>query len=297
MIFTCFLENFIRIQKSNLDLQEEIGSGGFGKVYRAKLLTDDTTVAVKILHPTRLNREGETVFLNELLLLYRIRHPNIVIFYGACLDKDHYALIIEYMSLGSLHQVLHEMKLQLSWSHRFSIALQAAKGINYLHQSQPPILHRDIKSLNLLLENHYSGYLVKICDFGMAKTRNETTRQTNRTTSQAFTLPWAAPEVLDFESHTDKSDIYSLGIVYWELASHKKPYDDGHDDIIIKSVITGRRLKIPKRTPSDFRIVIEKCWAQKPDDRPTSVDLVKMLNKKSGKSNISFFLLFNLNLK
>jgi len=244
-------------------------------------------VAVKKLHLIHLNKDAEKNLLNELSLLNRIRHPNIIMFYGACLDKDHYALIMEYMSLGSLHQVLHQLKLQLSWSHRISIASQAAKGINYLHLFQPPILHRDIKSLNLLLENHHSGYLVKVCDFGMAKTRNDTTYQTQTNMTAALTLSWTAPEVLHLRPHTDKSDVYSLSIVFWELASYEIPYDGHQNNVIREFVLAGDRLEIPDSTPLKFRSIIEKCWAQKPDDRPTSVDLIKMLNEcnvKQGKS-------------
>jgi len=162
-------------------------------------------VAVKKLHLLHLNKDAEQNLHNELLSLNRIRHPNIIVFYGACIEKDHYALIMEYMSLGSLYQVLHKQKLELSWSNRLSIASQATKGINYLHRFQPPISYRDIKSLNLLLENHHTDYVVKVCDFGMTKTRNDTTGQMQTNISAAFTLSWTAPEVFRLRPYTDKS--------------------------------------------------------------------------------------------
>ena len=235
---------------------------------------------MKTLHPTHLNRQGEVDFLKELFLLNRIRHPNIITFYGACLDKDHYALVMEYMSLGSLYHVLHEQQREFSWSDRLSIALQAAKGINYLHKSQPEIVHRDIKSSNILLENHHSGYyLVKVCDFGLAKTRDQTTYQTKENMSFAFTLPWTAPELLRMEPHTTKSDIYSLGIVYWELTNYEIPYHSHKTDYIRLFVLYGDRLDISDDTPVDFRMIIKKCWAQNSDDRPTSTHLLQMLNE------------------
>ena len=229
--------------------------------------------------------------MNELSLLNRIRHPNIISFYGACLEQDHYALIMEFMSLGSLHQVLHKQKFELSWSNRLSIALQTAKGINYLHQFQPPILHRDIKSLNLLLDRHQSEFVIKICDFGMAKTRSDTTYQTKGNISIAITLSWTAPEVLRMKPHSTKSDIYSLSIVYWELANYEIPYD-GHEIGHIKQfVLDGDRLDISDDTPLYFRNIIQKCWAQKQEDRPTCVDLIKMINEciqNPGTSQICF---------
>lgn len=275
-----------------MQLFEEIGSGGFGRIYRAKWLTRDMIVAVKKLHLIHLNTDAEKNLLNELTFLHRIRHPNIISFYGACLDEnDFYGLIMEYMSVGSLYQILHKQKLQLSWPHRLSIALQAAQGINYLHQYQPQILHCDIKSSNLLLENHHNkGYLIKVCDFGMAKTRDETTCQSETT---CFTLSWTAPEVLRLTRHTDKSDIYSLSIVFWELSSYEIPYRGHQSDVIREFILAGNRLEIPDNTPLDFRSIIEKTWKQIPEDRPTSVHLLTMLNesiKRQGRSRISLSL-------
>ena len=177
--------------------------------------------------------------------------------------------------------MLYEKKIELSWSHRNSIALQSTKGINYLHQYQPQILHRDIKSLNILLEKQYDGYLVKVCDFGMAKIRNETTRQATTTGNIDinYTLSWAAPEVLRLRTYTDKSDIYSLGIVYWELASHLIPYYGYDYGVIREFVLAGDRLDIPAKTPSNFQIAIKSCWAQEPENRPTCLDLFNMFNQ------------------
>ncbi|CAF3299801.1 unnamed protein product, partial [Rotaria sp. Silwood2] len=208
-----------------------------------------------------------------------IRCPNIISFYGACTEPGKYALIMEYMSLGSLYKILHEDNLVLTWSERFSIAFQTANGINYLHQLSEPVLHRDIKSLNFLTERAYEGYTIKVCDFGLARTRNETTRQTKSNHTQAHTLPWTAPEILRLEEYLDKSDIYSLGIVFWELASSSIPYCDRQDDVIRAYVLAGDRLKIPESTPLTFCEIIKKCWAQNPNDRPSCSDLVEMIEK------------------
>ncbi|CAF2908737.1 unnamed protein product [Rotaria sp. Silwood2] len=183
------------------------------------------------------------------------------------------------MSLGSLYKILHEDNLTLTWSERLSIAFQTISGINYLHQPPEPILHRDIKSLNLLIERAYEGYSVKVCDFGLARTRNETTRQTKANSTLICTLQWTAPEVLLAGRYTDWADIYSLGIVYWELATKKIPYDDLNDAVIRAFVLAGDRLEIPESTPSRFRALIERCWAQQPNDRPTSSHLVKMIEE------------------
>ncbi|CAF3870313.1 unnamed protein product, partial [Rotaria sp. Silwood1] len=208
-----------------------------------------------------------------------IRCPNIISFYGACTEPGKYALVMEYMSLGSLYKILHEDNLVLTWPERLSIAFQTSNGINYLHQLLEPVLHRDVKSLNFLIERAYEGYTVKVCDFGLARTRNETTRQSTSNSTLACTLPWTAPEILLAQRHTDKTDIYSLGIVYWELATNEIPYEDLQDGVIRAFVLAGDRLKIPESTPSSFREIIKKCWAQNPNDRPNSYDLIKMIEK------------------
>ncbi|CAF4063738.1 unnamed protein product, partial [Adineta steineri] len=181
------------------------------------------------------------------------------------------------MSLGSLYKILHNNAVEILWSERLSIALQAAKGINYLHQYKPQILHRDIKSPNFLLGKSHEGYLIKVCDFGLAKTRSETTRQTTDKTRVAFTLPWTAPEILRCERYTDKSDIYSLGIVYWELATREIPYDDYASDQITQNVRDGQRLPINEIKPSNFDTIIKKCWEHNQANRPDSTHLIEII--------------------
>jgi sterile alpha motif and leucine zipper-containing kinase AZK len=270
----------IKIPYNDLKLHEEIGSGAFGTVYRGTWLSTHYTVAVKKLQLNHSLKDVENAFLKELRLLHNLRGPHIVTFLGACMEEGKYALVMEYMSLGSLYKILHMDKLELEWTERLSIALQAATGVNYLHQLPEPILHRDIKSLNFLLEKTYEGYGVKVCDFGVARLRNETTRLTGVTSKTATTLPWTAPEVLNLQGHTEKSDIYSLGIVYWELATCKIPYADYADAVVYQCVLAGKRLQEPlENTPPNFRTIIEQCWAHNPCDRPNGTELIQMIGQ------------------
>ncbi|CAF0914781.1 unnamed protein product [Adineta steineri] len=202
---------------------------------------------------------------------------------------------MEFMSLGSLYKILHKSDADILWSERLSIALQAAKGINYLHQYKPQILHRDIKSPNFLLGKSHDGYLVKVCDFGLAKIRSETTRQTADKARMAFTLPWAAPEILRCERYTDKSDIYSLGIVYWELATKEIPYDGYASDQITQCVRDGQRLPINRIKPSNFDKIIKECWRHNQADRPDSTHLIEMIKEciqNEGNTYISYISVF-----
>ena len=135
---------------------------------------------MKKLHLNRLNKKSEEEFFHEISLLNNLRHPNIVSLLGTCVEEDYYALVTEYMPLGSLYELLHKKKVNLSWSIKLSIASDAAKGISFLHTQKPKILHCDIKSLNLLVEQNYPKYRVKVCDFGTAEIRHETTIQTEK---------------------------------------------------------------------------------------------------------------------
>lgn len=287
------LVSSIRIQKNDLELFQEIGSGSFGRIHRAKWLINDNIVAVKVLHPIHLNNETRQIFFNELSVLNILRHPNIVTFYGACLNEDWLAIVMEYISLGSLYRLLHLEKVELSWSDRLSIALQIIKGINYLHKHQPQILHRDIKSSNLLLENRYEGYFVKICDFGMAKTRDETTKELP---SRMLTVAWAAPELWCGQSHTTQTDIYSLGIVYFEIATYQVPYAGWEEFAIRQSVLDGDRLELPDTVPDDFHSIIQKCWTHTPNDRPTCTDLIDILTKCDPKQSKSYNIFEQINI-
>ncbi|CAF1306036.1 unnamed protein product [Rotaria sordida] len=129
------------------------------------------------------------------------------------------------------------------------------------------------------MERAYEGYTAKVCDFGLTRTRDETTRQTTSNSLLVCTLQWTAPEILLARHPTDKTDIYSLGVVYWELATSEIPYDGLSDGVIRAFVLAGARLKIPEDTPSTFYELIKRCWAQQPNDRPSSSDVIEMIEK------------------
>ena len=269
--------DFLQIPRKSLELHESIGYGGFGTVYRATWLPRNHIVAVKKLHLAHWNEKAKKDFFTELSLIDILRSPYIVNFYGACIETDKFALVMEHMPLGSLYKILHTDKISLDWSDRLSIALQTTKGINYLHTLPQSILHRDIKSSNFLLAKSHPKYIVKLCDFGLAQTRNESMRLTQVNHTFFGTVQWTAPEILRLKKHTDKSDVYSLGMVFWELAANKIPYDGHQSGIIRDFVLAGDRLDIPDGTPSSFASLIKKCWANNPDDRPNCSQVIQMI--------------------
>jgi len=144
-----------------------------------------------------------------------LRHPNIVMFLGACTKPPNFAIVLEYCSGGTLWSLLQQKSIELSWEDRRQLALDTAKGMNYLHDRPTPILHRDLKSLNLLLDE---SKRVKLADFGWTKGLQ------NYMTGKIGTYQWMAPEVISAFQYTEKADIYSFGIILWEIASREAPY-------------------------------------------------------------------------
>ncbi|KAF8011611.1 hypothetical protein BT93_J2023 [Corymbia citriodora subsp. variegata] len=189
-----------------------IGEGGFGKVYLGRL-GDGTQVAVKMLSPS--SKQGYKEFHTEAQLLMLIHHRNLVSLIGYCEEFENLALIYEFMSNGNVRQHLsaHNPNV-LSWSQRLQIAIDAAQGLEYLHNGcKPPIIHRDLKTANILLDENLRA---KICDFGLSKAF-VTEQDSHISTRPAGTPGYLDPEFHMFGHLSQKSDIYSFGIVLLEL--------------------------------------------------------------------------------
>ncbi|XP_059646747.1 serine/threonine-protein kinase CTR1-like isoform X2 [Cornus florida] len=203
---------------SDLVLKERIGAGSFGTVHRAEWNGSD--VAVKILMEQDFHAERFTEFLREVAIMKRLRHPNIVLFMGAVTQRPNLSIVTEYLSRGSLYRLLHKPGARevLDERRRLSMAYDVAKGMNYLHKRNPPIVHRDLKSPNLLVDKKYT---VKVCDFGLSRLKANTFLSSK---SAAGTPEWMAPEVLRDEPSNEKSDVYSFGVILWELATLQQPW-------------------------------------------------------------------------
>ncbi|CAF0825655.1 unnamed protein product [Adineta steineri] len=218
---------FLHIPYYDLVLEKCIGQGGFADVYRGKWLPHDHKVAIKVFRIQNIDETVKRGIVNEISIMQRIHYDHVLNIYGACMEPDKYALIVEYMSLGSLYDILRRQVKQFSWSDRYSIATQMGKGVNYLHNLPKPIIHRDIKSLNILITEQGKDFLVKVADFGLAKICHETSLQSSYAPLAPLVaaLPWKAPELFtEHRNHTKASDVYAMGVVLWELATGCKPY-------------------------------------------------------------------------
>ncbi|THG21496.1 hypothetical protein TEA_024300 [Camellia sinensis var. sinensis] len=213
--------SYDELQKAtnNFDSKKEIGDGGFGTVYQGKL-RDGRVVAVKRLHEHNFKRVEQ--FMNEIEILTRLRHPNLVSLYG-CSSRHcrELLLVYEYIPNGTVADHLHGDRAKpgsLSWTTRMSIAFETASSLAYLHASD--VIHRDVKTNNILLDN---SFCVKVADFGLS--RLFPTDVTHVSTAPQGTPGYVDPEYHECYQLTDKSDVYSFGVVLIELISSKPAVD------------------------------------------------------------------------
>ncbi|KAH9505557.1 Mitogen-activated protein kinase kinase kinase 7 [Bulinus truncatus] len=256
------------IDFQELKFKEIVGKGAFGVVNRAQWRGKD--VAVK-----RIETESEKkAFMQELKQLSRVNHPNIVRLYGAC--REHrVCLVMEYAEGGSLYNVLHGSGQQPNYTaaHALSWCLQCARGVEYLHNMKPKALvHRDLKPPNLLLVN--GGTILKICDFGTAC--DIQTHMTNNKGSAA----WMAPEVFEGSNYSEKCDVFSWGIIFWEVLTRRKPFDEigGPAFRIMWAVHNGKRPPLIQNLPKPFEILMTRCWAGNPSERPSMAEVVRVMS-------------------
>jgi len=244
-------------------------------VYRGTWL--GSAVAIKVLRITRaLDATQIREFKQEVDIMSRMRHVNIVQFVGACTQPPNLSIVTEYLPKMSLYDVLKTEPL--AWGRKISIANQAAAGILYLHHRKPPIVHRDIKSDNFLIGLDYS---VKVCDFGLARFRTNATHVAT-SHSRAGTPGWMAPEVLRGDKFDECSDLYSFGVVLWEMLTLEQPWRDV-DPMQLPGIVgfQGRRLRLPPQAPPgcprDYVALIADCWHHETSKRPKMKEVVERL--------------------
>ncbi|XP_075228054.1 mitogen-activated protein kinase kinase kinase 7-like isoform X2 [Lycorma delicatula] len=255
------------IDYNEIQLLEVAGKGSFGVVWKGRWRGD--FVAIK-----HIESEAEKkAFAVEVRQLSRVKHPNIVRLYGACTSLNRFCLVMEFAEGGSLYNVLHCKPFPTyTAGHAISWALQCARGVAYLHNMRPkPIIHRDLKPPNLLLV--MGGTVLKICDFGTAC--DKTTSLTNNKGSAA----WMAPEVFEDTKYTEKCDVFSWGIILWEVLSRRKPFQDigGSAFCILWAVHSGRRPPLIEGCPKPIEKLYTRCWDQNPGNRPSMEEVVRTM--------------------
>lgn len=205
----------------NFSMENFLGEGGFGKVFKGKLKDTGELVAIKQLDSD--GTQGIREFVVEMMTLSLVEHPNLVKLFGYCVEENQKLLVYEYMPLGSLEKHLYGHKRKgLDWNTRMKIVAGAARGLEYLHDKMnPPIIYRDLKSANILLGENYHP---KLSDFGLAKV-GPTGTNTHVSTRVMGTEGYCAPEYAMTGQLTFKSDVYSFGVFLLEILTGRKAID------------------------------------------------------------------------
>uniref|UniRef100_A0A804PT82 Protein kinase domain-containing protein n=3 Tax=Zea mays TaxID=4577 RepID=A0A804PT82_MAIZE len=275
----------------NEDLEElrELGSGTFGTVYHGKWRGSD--VAIKRIKKscfTGRSSELERLaheFWREAEILSKLHHPNVVAFYGVVKDGPGgtLATVTEFMVNGSLRHVLQRKDKYLDRRKRLIIAMDAAFGLEYLHSKN--IVHFDLKCDNLLVNlKDQSRPICKVGDFGLSKIK----RNTLVSGGVRGTLPWMAPELLNGSSNkvSEKVDVFSFGIVMWEILTGEEPYANMHYGAIIGGIVNNTlRPHVPASCDPEWRRLMEQCWAPDPAQRPAFTEIAGRLRSMSVAAN------------
>ncbi|ONK69024.1 uncharacterized protein A4U43_C05F18490 [Asparagus officinalis] len=238
----------------------------FGEVFRG--IWNGTDVAIKVFLEQDLTTENIEDFCNEIYILSRLRHPNVILFLGACITPPHLSMVTEYMEMGSLYYLIHMsgQKKKLSWRRRLKMLRDICRGLMCIHRMK--IVHRDLKSANCLVNKHWT---VKICDFGLSRVITDDPLSDN---SSAGTPEWMAPELIRNEPFTEKCDIFSLGVIMWELCTLNRPWEGVPPVQVVYAVANeGSRLEIPE---GPLGKLISDCWAE-PNERPSCQEILTRL--------------------
>lgn len=291
------------IQRENVELIKEIGEGAFGKVYSAARLSSNancsssaatdiaeiekTPVAVKLLKNVTMERSEE--FAREAELMAKLNHPNIVTFYGVCLettDNNNLLLLFEYMDLGDLKHFLaaHGPNPELigaasgleplSIAQLLSIASQIASGLSYLHEKH--FVHRDLACRNCLCQTPLT---VKLSDFGMSRDiySNDYYRLTKKA---ALPVRWLPPESLVYGKFTSHSDVWSYGVVLWEIFSYGiTPWFQYSNMEVLQQVTAGAVMQQPEMCTDELYELMLSCWKKNPIERPSAQDICRQLER------------------
>ncbi|XP_027335176.1 probable leucine-rich repeat receptor-like protein kinase At5g49770 isoform X3 [Abrus precatorius] len=270
---------------NNFSEANTIGSGGYGKVYQGVLPSGDL-VAIK--RAAQESMQGAVEFKTEIELLSRVHHKNLVGLVGFCFEKGEQMLVYEYIPNGTVMDSLSgKSGIWMDWVRRLKVALGAARGLAYLHElANPPIIHRDIKSSNILLDNHLNA---KVADFGLSKLLVDSERG-HVTTQVKGTMGYLDPEYYMTQQLTEKSDVYSFGVLMLELITARRPIEQGKyivreirrvmdtskDLYNLHSILDPTVIKQTRpKGLEKFVILAMRCVKEYASERPTMAEVVK----------------------
>ncbi|KAL1515502.1 hypothetical protein AB1Y20_002125 [Prymnesium parvum] len=282
------------VRINEVEMQTRLGAGAYGEVWAGHWRRNE--VAVKQLLTGKLTDEDTNHFLQEMQTLAELRHPNIVRFLGACLEPKRMFILFE-LCPGSLYDLLYKSEAELP-EEKYILKLlgEVGLGIYYLHCFEPPMLHLDLKSANVLLDENG---VAKVCDFGMSHVMEDAAEAASSDSRAVGSPQWTAPEKLRGEKYDEKADTFSFGMLLYEVMARELPYKGNDSCEIIVGLITQL---LPRPTlseemknkwPQQLQDLMVKCYAEKPDDRPAFNVILdefeKLAPKDKAKTRTSIF--------
>ncbi|XP_062498769.1 uncharacterized protein LOC134176108 [Corticium candelabrum] len=285
-----------QISWQEIELLDEIGGGASGRVWKAQYRNID--VAVKMLIDND-ETQSSLEFAGEIKFMQTMRHRNIVLFIGAGKTSPQARpfLVVEFAHRGSLRHVLDDVSIEINQNRKIDFALDASKGMKFLHKLNPPRIHRDLKSENLLV---CKSWIVKVADFGLGRlfggahknrlskrnnsvSRNDSENEllvemTDLSENSIGTVRWSAPELARREIYDESIDVYSFGIVLWEIWSRGFPFQQyrfAHQ--VDDAVERGERPVVPDDCLDEYATVMQACWAERARKRPSFSEVVSCL--------------------
>eukprot|EP01088_Endostelium_zonatum_P006110 TRINITY_DN18219_c0_g1_i1.p1 TRINITY_DN18219_c0_g1~~TRINITY_DN18219_c0_g1_i1.p1 ORF type:complete len:1174 (-),score=270.18 TRINITY_DN18219_c0_g1_i1:46-3567(-) len=254
------------------DKGKTLGTGSFGTVYKAKL--NHKEVAVKQLFAQKMDQKTLDEFKKEVSIMSTLRHPNILLFMGACCEPGSLLIVTEVMPMGSVHDILRDKSIALTFRRKMLFAKDAALGVNWLHRFEPQFLHLDLKAANLLVDQKWT---VKVADFGLSvvKPKDHNNPEKKIKHGPIGTPLWMAPEVLMNKEYDEKADVYSFGIVMFEILTGTDPWEDIASlvDLVDAVVSEKRRPPLPQDIPTTLKNLIHSLWHPDPNSRPSFRDI------------------------
>ncbi|XP_050886590.1 serine/threonine-protein kinase STY46 isoform X12 [Lathyrus oleraceus] len=255
------------IDASYLRYEKKMASGSVSDLYKGTYINQD--VAIKVFKNGSLNGNTQREFSQEIFILSKVQHKNVIKFIGAC-TKPNFHLVTEYMSGGNMYDFLHIQKSVLTLPSLLKVAIDVSQGVKYLHQNN--IIHRDLKTANLLMDE--KGQVVKVADFGVARLQD----QSGIMTAETGTYRWMAPEVIQHKPYNHKADVFSFGIILWELLTRKLPYEDLSPlQAAVGVVHKDLRPEIPRDAHPKLVELLHWCWHKDPSLRPEFSEVLKFL--------------------
>eukprot|EP00927_Polykrikos_kofoidii_P043762 TRINITY_DN3785_c0_g1_i2.p1 TRINITY_DN3785_c0_g1~~TRINITY_DN3785_c0_g1_i2.p1 ORF type:complete len:297 (-),score=38.69 TRINITY_DN3785_c0_g1_i2:32-922(-) len=279
------------VPPSKISLLHKVGSGCTAEVYRGSLMQDDgqeIEVAVKQIdwNKSRMGHAEQRAFDREVAIMPRVSHPNLVMFIGVSSMQRPFRIITEFCHGGCCFELLHNSDhIELEWPQQIKMCTDVAKAMDYLHKFTPQIIHRDLKSLNLLLaavvRDSRDLPIVKVSDFGLSRMKDQAPgADWGKMTIAAGTCHWMAPEVHGGTMYDEKVDVYSFSMILFEIICREIPFEDQEPANVGRLTVRRKRPDleaVPPDCPTLLRALMISCWEHEAPKRPGFPSIVETL--------------------